>query len=220
MRAESRATNPSSDAALGTLKTSSLRSAATYCSSTLLRSYSCLSPMFPGFRRGWVSYLKPFRNLLVGSRDALYSVRQYLHGLARLQVCLERGSRGSAIRCHCALRMQRKASEQVIPASPGTRTARGRRRRPSWIFGRLFGSAIGDSGGTANQRITPGMQAMSPAGATDAELIADSERVSSAGWSGLVPETSRLMVVGLQMERPARRALMSRGDGGMELAFP
>ncbi len=38
-------TNPRSVAALGTLKTSSLRSAATYCSSTFLRSCDCLSPV-------------------------------------------------------------------------------------------------------------------------------------------------------------------------------
>jgi hypothetical protein len=38
--AESGATNPSSVAAFGTLKTKSLRKEATYCSSTLRRSYN------------------------------------------------------------------------------------------------------------------------------------------------------------------------------------
>jgi hypothetical protein len=36
-------TNPSSDAVLGTLKTSNFRNPATYCSSTLLRSCEYLS---------------------------------------------------------------------------------------------------------------------------------------------------------------------------------
>jgi hypothetical protein len=42
--AKSGATNPSSDAAFGTLKSKSLRSEATYCSSTLRRSYSLSQP--------------------------------------------------------------------------------------------------------------------------------------------------------------------------------
>lgn len=115
------ATNPSSDAPLGTLNSSSLRSPATYCSSTLLRSYNYhLSFGLVDIRLG-ASYLEPICDFLVDLRDALDAVRQRLDGLTRLEARLK--GKGKSIVSPNGSGIHE--IEEGIPASLGTQTAKG-----------------------------------------------------------------------------------------------
>jgi len=112
------ATNPSSDAPLGTLNRSSFRSPATYCSSTLLRSCNHhFSFALVDIRLG-ASYLEPIGNFLVDLRDALDAVRQRLDGLTRLEA-----------------RLKRKEKSIVSPNGSAIHTKSERAYQHRWILG-------------------------------------------------------------------------------------